>query len=147
MKHEALLSLAFEAFQPLHVVAGAERGGHQGLRFAPCEDCAAVRARQNSGLNPDLANLIEGAAIRTPLLLDHLIAEDALAQSLVILFELAPAGGVVFRNRVHQFLLQRPHQLVACGLRMLFRIQRVGEPRANLRLQRFVVSLDRILAA
>ena len=49
---------------------------------------AAVGARQDAGFDPDIANLIEGAPIGTALLVDHLLAENALAQRLVILLEL-----------------------------------------------------------
>ena len=43
-----------------------------------------VGAGQNADFDPDIANLVEGAAIGTALLFDHLLAEDALAQRLVI---------------------------------------------------------------
>src|SRR5580704_4411586 len=88
VQHEALFGFSFEAFQPLHVVARAEGCRHQRLRLAAGKDRATVRSRQNSSFDPDLANLVEGPAVRTMLLVDDLIAEDALAQSFVILFEL-----------------------------------------------------------
>ncbi len=50
VQHEALLGFAFEALQSLHVVAGAERGGDERLRFAAGEDGAAVGARQDARL-------------------------------------------------------------------------------------------------
>ena len=85
VQHEAFFGFAFEGFQALHVVAGAERRRDQGLGFAASEDCAAVGAGQHSGFDPDLADLVERAAIGTPLLLDHLLAENALAQRFVVM--------------------------------------------------------------
>ena len=81
MQHEALLGLAFKPFQPLHVVARAQRRRDQSLRLAAGKDRAAVSSRQNSSFNPDLAHFIERPRIRTPLLVDHLLAENALPQS------------------------------------------------------------------
>ena len=81
MQEEAFFGFAFEAFEALHVVAGAEGGGDQGLGFAAGEDGAAVGARQDSGFDPDFADLVERAAIGTPLLLDHRVAENSLRQT------------------------------------------------------------------
>ncbi len=69
VQHEALLGFAFEGFQPLHVLAGAERGGDQRLGFAAGEDRRTVRARQHADLDPDVADLVELAAVRTTLAL------------------------------------------------------------------------------
>ena len=96
MQHEAFFGFAFEAFQALHVVAGAKRRGDQSLRFAAGEDGAAVSARQNAGFDPDVADFIEGARIRTAFLVDHLLAENALAQRLVIMFQFFQRLLVVF---------------------------------------------------
>src|SRR5215472_18367494 len=89
VKHEPLFGFALKAFKTLHVVAGAKSGRDQRLGFATGKDGAAVRARQNSCLDPDFANLIEGSSIRSAMLLGHLLAEDPLAQRLVIVIELA----------------------------------------------------------
>ena len=109
MQHEALLRFAFEHLQSLHVVAGAESGGHQGLSFAAGEDCRSVGARQNADFDPDIANLIEVAAIGTALLFDHLFAENAArARQFVISFLawLLAAFFVVLRKRGLQFFLE-----------------------------------------
>ena len=103
MQHEALLGLAFEDFQPLHVVGGAERGGDQRLRFAAGEDRRAVRARQNADFDPDSANLVEGAAIGTALFLDHLLTEDALAQGLEVVLGPFAALVVFFLAALEQY--------------------------------------------
>ncbi len=99
VQHEALLGFAFEGLQPLHVVAGAQRGGDQRLGFAASEDRRAVSPGQHADFNPDIANLIELAAIGTALLFDHLLAEDLLAQQVEVLAGLLAAGFVFFRNR------------------------------------------------
>src|SRR5271154_3548544 len=88
MQHEALFGFPFKALQSLHVVAGAKRSRNQRLRLAASKDCAAVRPRQNAGFDPDLADLVELASVRTPLVVDDLIAEDALPQNLVVLLDL-----------------------------------------------------------
>ncbi len=68
MQHEALLGFAFEDFEALHVVAGAQGRRHQSLGFAASEDRGSVRARQHADFDPDVANLIERAAIGTAFL-------------------------------------------------------------------------------
>ena len=82
VQHEAFLGFAFEDFEPLHVVAGAQGGGDQGLGFAASEDGGSVGAGQYADFDPDVANLVERAAVGTALLVDHLLAENALAQGL-----------------------------------------------------------------
>ena len=67
VQHEALLGLAFEAFEALHVVGGAERGGNQCLRLATGKDRRTVRAWKHAGLDPNVADLVERASIRTAL--------------------------------------------------------------------------------
>ena len=85
VQHEALLGFAFEGFQPLHVFAGAQRGGDQRLGFAAGEDRRTVGARQHADLDPDVADLVELAPVGTAVLLDHLLAENLLAQQVEIL--------------------------------------------------------------
>ena len=65
MQQEALFGFAFEGFKALHVVAGAKRGGYQGLGFAAGEDGGAVSSWQNSDFYPDVADFVEGAAVGT----------------------------------------------------------------------------------
>ena len=67
VQHEALLGFAFEGFQPLHVFAGAQRGGDQRLGLAAGKDGGTVSARQHANFDPDIANLVELAAIGTAL--------------------------------------------------------------------------------
>ncbi len=88
MQHEAFLGFAFEAFEALHVVAGAERGGDQRLGFAAGKDGAAVGARQHARFDPDFPDFVEAARIRTPVLLYHFLAEDTFAQRFKIMFQL-----------------------------------------------------------
>ena len=70
-------------FQALLVVVGAQGGGDQRLGLAAGEEGGTVGARQHADFDPDVADLVEGAAIGTALLFDDLLAEDALAQGLV----------------------------------------------------------------
>ena len=135
MQHEALLGFAFERFQPLHVFAGAQRGGNQRLGFAAGEDRRTVRARQHADFDPDIADLVELAAIRTPLLFDHLLAEDLLAQQVEVLARLLAASLVFFRNAFLHFRLQLLDHAVAFVLRILLGVDRIRQPRANLRPQ------------
>ncbi len=135
MQHEAFLGFALEAFEALHVVAGAESCCDQGLGFAAGEDCAAVRAGQDSCFDPDFADLVERASIRTPLLIDHCLAEDALAQRLVVVIELALGRVIAFGQLGCQLLLDIFDQRVALGLGMLLGIERVGELLAHLASQ------------
>src|SRR5208283_3508497 len=140
VQHEALLGFAFKALETLHVVAGAERGRNQRLGLTTSEDRAAVRARENTGFDPNFADLVERAAVRTVLVIDYLVAENALTQDLVILLDLRLACIVVFRHGGQQFLFEYPNQFVAFGFRMLRGIKSVGQPAANLRFQAFEVS-------
>ena len=89
MKHETLFGFAFEDFEALHVVAGAESCSYQGLGFAAGEDSGAVGARQHPDFDPDGTNFVEGATIGAALIVDNLITEDALAQDFVLVRELA----------------------------------------------------------
>src|SRR5882757_2082546 len=79
VEHEAFLGFALEAFQSLHVVAGAEGGRDQRLGFTARKNRAAVGARQDADFNPDVANLIEGAAVGTAFVLNDCVAEDIFA--------------------------------------------------------------------
>ncbi len=130
-----------KAFETLHVVAGAERGGDQCLGFTAGEDGAAVGAWQNTGFDPDLADLVERAPVGTALVIDYLVAENALAQDLVVLLDLRFAGGIVFGQGGEQFLFQYANQFIAFGFRMLRGIKSVGQPAADLRFQAFEVHL------
>ena len=141
VQHEALLGFAFEGFQALHVVARAQGRGHQSLGFAAREDGGAVGAGQDAGLDPDGADLIEGAAVGAALLIENLLAEDALPQGLVVGLELGPGLFVFFRDLRLQFFLEVADQVVAFRFGMLFGVEAVGQVGANFRLQRVVVGL------
>ena len=106
MEHEPLFGFAFEDFEALHVVAGAERCRHQGLGFAAGEDGRAVGARQDADFDPDVADLVEGARVRAPLLIDYLFAENSFAENFVISLQLGLCGFIFFRKRRDQDLLQ-----------------------------------------
>ena len=65
----------------------------QRLGLAAGEQRRTVNAGQNADLDRDRANLVEGAMIGTDALVQHLVAEDLLAQQLVVLGELLGRGG------------------------------------------------------
>ena len=82
VQHEALGGLArLEQFDALLVVLGAEGDRDQRLRFAAGEEGRTVGARQNAGFDGDVADFVERAAIGTAAMLEHLVAEDALLES------------------------------------------------------------------
>ncbi len=81
MQHEALGGFArLQQLDALLVVLGAQRHRDQRLRFAAREERRSVRARQHAGFDGDGPDLVEGAAIRTPAVVEHLVAEDALLE-------------------------------------------------------------------
>ncbi len=132
VQHEALLGFALEGLQPLHVFAGAQGRGDQRLGFAAGEDRRSVRARQHADLNPDVADLVELAAIRTPLLFDHLLAEDLLAQHVEVLARLLAAVFVFLGDRRLDFVLELLDERVAFVLGMLLGVGGIGQPLAHL---------------
>src|SRR5713226_9260041 len=86
VQHEAFFGLAFEDFEALHVVAGAESRGDQRLGLAPGEDGRTVGAGQDADFDPDITNLVEGAAVGTAFGIDDVLAEDAFTESFVVGF-------------------------------------------------------------
>ena len=88
VQHEAALLLAFVALHALRVVGGAERGGDERLGFAAGEERRAVHAGEHAGLDGDLADLVEGAVVGADAVVEYLLAEDLLAEELVVLAEL-----------------------------------------------------------
>src|SRR5215211_5368523 len=64
-----------------HLVAGrAERGDREGLRLAAGEDRRAVRARRHAHLDPDVADLVRGAAVGALLVDGDPLADDVLLE-------------------------------------------------------------------
>ncbi len=130
MEHEALGSFGeIEHFNALLVVFGAERGGDQGLRFAAREDSRSVGAGKNADFAGNGANLIEGTAIGTAVLLQHLVAEDALFQMLEDFcgFGLLRLFGIEREG----LLLGLIDAAVAFELAVLFSIESIAELVAN----------------
>src|SRR5882724_8760876 len=135
VEEEAFLGFALEAFQALLVVGGAESGCDQGLGFAACEDGAAVGSRQDAGFDPDVANLVELAAVWTTSGYGNVFAEDFLQQEFVVVGELFQASFVVFCDGGLQFLLQFGNQLVAFGFGVLRGVEGVGQTGADVALE------------
>src|SRR5262249_24196856 len=83
MQQETLeLILLEEQVEPLHVFFGAESKRREGLGFTASEERGAMHAWQQANFAGDLANLVEGAAVRTPLGIQNIVAENLLAQAL-----------------------------------------------------------------
>ena len=135
MQHEVLPLLAFVALQPLPVVGCAQRRRNQRLRLAARKQRRTVRPRQHAGLNRDGPNLVERAAIGPDALLGHLLAEDALAQVLVIVRQLLLGCRIVGRQFGGQLVLDLLDQRVALRLAVGLGVQRILQPVADLGLQ------------
>ena len=140
VEHEALLGFAFETFETLHVVAGTEGGGNQGLSFAAGKNGAAVDAGKDSSFDPDFANLIELASVGAALVIDDLVAENALAQDFIVLLNFFLACLVILGQSGQKFFFQHADQFVALRFRMLLGIECVGQSTTDLRFQTFEVS-------
>ena len=134
MQHKALLRLALENFQALHIFTGAERSSNQSLNLTPGENCRAMGSWEHADFNRDWANLIEGPAIGTALMTDHLLAENALAQNLIIVLKLVAGFFVLFRQFGLQLLPELLHQSVALGLDMFLGVQPLGQIGTDLLL-------------
>ncbi len=78
----------------LLVFLGAEGGGDQRLGLAAGEQRRAVGAGQHADFDGDRADLVERAAVRTPAILQHLVAEDPLLE---LIEQLAGFGGASLR--------------------------------------------------
>ena len=87
----------------------------------------------------DGANLVEGAPVGPDALLRHLLAEDPLAQMLVIMRQLLLRVGIVGRQSGGQLILDLLDQRVALGLAVRLGVERILQPVADLRLQLVVV--------
>ncbi len=139
VQHEGVLLFALVRLQPLAFVGGAQGGRNQGLGLAAGEQRRAVRARQNAVFNGDGANLVEGAAIGPDALLGDLLAEDALAQMLVVVSQLLLGIRIVGGQSRGQLVLDRLDQRLAFQLVVRLGVQRVLDPVANLGLQLGIV--------
>ena len=56
VQHEGLAPLALDGVDDLCIAGGAERGGHDGLRLAACEQGRAVSAREEFHAGADIAH-------------------------------------------------------------------------------------------
>ena len=92
MQHEVLFLLALEVLETLHVVGGSQSGRNKRLCFTAGKDCGTMRARKHTGFDCDIANLVKLAAIGTNAIFRYLLAEQTLAQHLVIVLKLFGRG-------------------------------------------------------
>ena len=116
VQHKALLGLALEAFQTLHVIAGAQSGSDQGLGFTAGKDGRTVSTRQHADFGPNRANLIEGAAVGTAAVLGDFFAENQLTQHVEILAGLGAGFRLVLGNLGLDAVLERLDLRVAVDL-------------------------------
>src|SRR5450755_2688887 len=100
-----------------------------------------MSAWQHSSLDPNLANLVKSASIGTMLVIDHLVAENSLAQDLEILLYFRFARGVILGHGREQFFFQHSNQFVAFSLRMFRGIESVGQTLSDGRLHILEVGL------
>ena len=98
-----------------------------------------MSARQNAGFDPDFADLVKGASIGTALVVEDLVSEDALAQFLVILFQLGFTFRIFFGQGGQQFFFEGANEFVAFGFRVLRRVEGIAKPRADLGFETFGV--------
>src|SRR5690349_13932821 len=76
VQHEALGCLGrIEQLNPLLIVFGAERRGDKRLSFAPRKNRRAMGTWEYADFAPDGTKFIELTTVRTPVLLQHLVAE------------------------------------------------------------------------
>src|ERR1017187_2254438 len=98
-------------------------------------------AGQDAGFDQDVADFVEGAGIGPALFLQDFLAEDALAQSFEIMFQLGLGRFIVFGNIGLQFLLELFDQRVALCLGMFLGIEAIGKLGADFLFQLVVVGL------
>src|SRR5260370_25709759 len=98
-----------------------------------------MHAREQAHFAGDQTNLVEGSAVGTAAGIEHVVAENILAETLKralserALFVHLFLG--LFGNRLDDLFLQSIHEVIAFLLGMLFGVQRVMELVAALLLQ------------
>src|SRR5215213_6598139 len=145
---EVVLALLEAERVETHLVARrAESGDREGLRLAAGKDRRAVRTRPHSHLDPDVADLLRRAAVRT-----LLVHGDAAADGLLLeLVEGELHGGAVSRGavlvdldagaeRLEHLRLDRLRRVLALELvdHLGRRVEGVAEALADLTLDRLV---------
>src|ERR1019366_9249892 len=104
-------------------------------------------ARQHSDFNPDIANLVELAPVRTATVFDHLRTEDLLAQKIEVLAGLLASGFVLFGNGALDFVFELLDERLALVLGMLLGVdgvkQTIAQPGTKL-AQIGLVNHDRL---
>src|SRR5258705_13540206 len=97
-----------------------------------------MHTRQQSHFASNLPDLIERPPITTPPLVQNVLAEIFLPQTLESPVRQNSLLFVVFRNRRDNLVLQRIHQMIAVLLRMLLRIDGIVQAVAILLRNLFV---------
>ena len=86
-----------------------------------------MSAWQNADLDIDLADLVEGATVRTNAVVEHLVAEDVFADQFKGLAEALGGGGVIGGKRLLCSVLDLFDLRVGGGFVVLLGIDRIGE--------------------
>ena len=84
-----------------------------------------MRTGQDSGLDADGSNLVEGATIGTDAVFRHLLAEEPFNQMLVIGRKLLLRTGIIGGKRSRELILDLLDQRIALGLAVSLRILRI----------------------
>src|SRR5208283_2348960 len=120
VQHEALGSFGgIEHLDALFVVFRSKSRSDQRLSFSARKQGRAVRARENADFDLDLADLIELASIGTLAILQHLIAKNALHQTLE---EFLGNRLLLFGKRFYRFVLRGLDAGVTFELLVLLRV-------------------------
>ncbi len=101
MQEEPAELVAREFVYPHFIAAGAERGGHQCLRFAAGEQRGTVRARQYAHLDADGPDFVQGPAVHALVGLNDVFAHEPLLQ---VAEYLAHHGAALFPRLLAVFL-------------------------------------------
>ncbi len=125
VEQEPLLVGALEQIDILLVLAGAERGDHEGLGFAAGEQRGAVSARQDADLREDRTHRRQVAPINPALMVENVPAHDL---GLGVVKRLSDFRGR--KLRLDPFRRERSHDLglrgVDCGVSFLLLGNRIG---------------------
>src|SRR5882762_3582615 len=82
VQHEAVeLVLLEKQVEALHIFLGAESESSERLGFATGKESRTVDAREQADFAGDQANLVKGAAVGTAASVEHIVAENILAEA------------------------------------------------------------------
>ena len=97
MQHEALFGFAFEAFEPLHIVACTESSGYQGLGFTASENRAAVSSGEDAA-SVQISRISSKARCRDDVVARSPLRGKCVPAEFEILFQLGELRFLFLRN-------------------------------------------------